>query len=59
MSVIFIMTKNKVTFKDIREIIFYILYSHIYIIAVYLALVELIKKPFIWNKTTHNRSIYN
>ncbi len=59
MNVIFIMTKNKVTFKNIREIIFYILYSHVYIIAVYLALVELIKKPFIWNKTTHNRSIYN
>jgi cellulose synthase/poly-beta-1,6-N-acetylglucosamine synthase-like glycosyltransferase len=50
---------NKIKLKNILDTILYILYSHIYVIIVYLTIIELIKKPFIWNKTEHNRSIYN
>lgn len=59
MVVIFARTNGKITFKSVKDIICYILYSHIYTIAVYLTVIELFKRPFSWNKTTHNKSIYN
>lgn len=59
MVVIFARTNGKITFKSVKDIVCYILYSHIYTIAVYFTVIELFKRPFSWNKTMHNKSIYN
>ena len=59
MTVILVKSNSKITFKNVKDVICYVLYSHIYTIAVYLAIVELFRKPFNWNKTMHNRSLYN
>ena len=58
-SFIFIKTNKHINSKSLFHIFIFIIYSHFYTIAVYLSLIELIKKPFSWNKTEHNKSRYN
>ncbi len=48
---------NKVTFSNMKKVaLLYPLYFTLHIAAAILALLELIKKPYYWNKTTHGIS---
>lgn len=54
--VISILLLKKLNYKNLFLILTYIVYSYLHFFVVFMSIIELIKKPFYWNKTEHNKS---